>query len=232
MEPKTKFNLVSLIVVIVVLIFLVLSMTAKKHYSEKNIQNLLTPECSAGEKKQCISDEGYQGYMACENGFYSEKCFIASLDDCRVAKNQLQAVCCKGKTGLIYDCSEKTEFRAGDYVIVKTNLQKALQGSNVNLDSYKACTFTKLLVTGSEVPSHYVPGTAFYSQDVGCSTEFNANNFHQAAVSGFVPEGNGKILLSEVRIYPAATVLQTGQDALDNIPASTSVFRFEVNVIG
>lgn len=233
MESKTQFNKSSLIIIVIILILLVLAITAKKYYSDNNsanAQNLLT-KCAEGEKKQCISSEGYQGHNTCDNGFYSQTCYVASLDDCKVTESQLSVLCCKDKAGSIYNCNEKTDFNPGDYVIIKTNLKEALKQSNLNFESYKACSFSKLLTTGSDVPDHYEPGTSFSSQEVGCSKTFSAADFHQAAVAGFIPKQTGKLLLADVRVYPSNILLQTGQDALNNVDASTSVFKLEVNIV-
>ena len=238
MKPKTRFNLASLIIVMLILSLSIILMKERYNYKEKiknSLQDqhpspILNPECSAGEKKQCISNEGYQGYMPCENGAYSQKCFIASLDDCKITIGKLSAVCCKDKSGLIYDCNEKTNFKPSDYVIIKTNLQMVLQQSSVNLDTYKACAFSNLITAESEVPEHYKPDTMFYTPTVGCSRAFDAKDFHQAVFAGFVPEASSRIVLSEVRVYPANTVLANSQDAENNKGISTSVFKFEVNV--
>lgn len=235
MKPKTRFNLASLIIVMLILSLSIILMKERYNYKEKIKSSLQQPpsaECSAHEKKQCTSSEGYQGYMSCENGTYSQKCFIASLDDCRVTKNQLSAVCCKASNGAVYDCNEKTDFKAGDYVILKVNLQEARRQSNTYMRFYKACLFSKLAAADSEIPDHYIKDTAFYNNEVGCSKTFNADDFHQAAASGFVPSANGRVLLSEIRLYPNTTVLNNGQDAVDNIVVSSLVFKFEVNVVG
>jgi len=98
------------------------------------------------------------------------------------------------------------------------------------VDTYKACMFSKLLEADSNIPDHFKPETAFTVLDVGCSTVFDVNDPHQAALDGFVPLAEGDILLSEVRIYPSSLDLSTSQSAIDNKHASTQVFSFEVNV--
>lgn len=188
--------------------------------------------CDAGDKIPCTTPDGYSGFRSCDNGLYSQKCYIASLDECPINANQLASVCCRAKTGSIYACNGKTNFVQGQYVIVKTNLQMALKRSGLNISAYKACGFSKLKDAPSEVPSHYETSTEFSDTGtgVGCSPLLYSKDFHQASVDGFIPNTPGKIKIVEWRVYPDTVKLSDAADAVTKIEASTPVYTFEVNI--
>lgn len=235
MAAKRGFNLAILLVIIILLSLFVFLQQTKESYTERKTPiNPNEPElirCQPYQRADCISAEGYKGFRVCENGILS-KCYIASLDECSIKKDQLFVVCCKSKDGNLYSCDDKRDFSPGEYIIVKTNLQMAMSNLAINLESYKACGFSSLLTAESRVTEHFQKSSAFYDEqaDVGCSTLFYSKDFHQGAVSGIVPATKGKTKLVEWRIYPSNLQLSNASEALSNIDSSSSVFAFEVNV--
>lgn len=177
----------------------------------------LSSVCLTGERMTC-STQGYEGYKICESGSFSE-CVIAGPDDCSVGEGQLHAACCKLRDGSIDDCTNRQRFSPGEYIMVKTNLRKAVEESGLRLSAYKACGFSKL-------PD--MPGAV--SEDVACSPVLTAEEFNEGFASGFIPDAAGSVNLVEWRIYPAALELSNSADAVNNLRSSTSVFSFEVNV--
>lgn len=236
MEAKRKFNLAILLVIILILSLFVFLQQTKKSYTERktpiNPNEPYLVRCQPYQRTDCNSAEGYKGFRVCENGTLS-KCYIASLDECALKKDQLSAVCCKSKDGNLYSCDDKKDFSSGEYIIVKTNLQMEMSNLGINLESYKTCGFSSLLTAESRVTEHFQKSSAFYDEqaDVGCSILFYSKDFHQGAVSGIVPNTKGKTKLVEWRIYPGNLQLSNASEALSNIESSSSVFTFEVNVV-
>jgi|GEM_PF-6907543 len=188
--------------------------------------------CSEGSKRECTTPEGYVGFRTCSAGIFSQQCFISNVDECTINADETYRVCCKSVSGRLFDCTEKTSFKSGEYIIVKTNLQKAIQRSGLNLDLYKACGFSKLSKAVSQVPSHYQTGTSFSNADegVGCSSAFSSREFHQGTIDGFIPSSVGKVRIVEWRAYPTNTDLSSSEKAFSSISRSSPVFSLEVDV--
>jgi len=216
-----------LILTALIVLFLIVGCEEEVAYETSSEQQ---PECKAGGRKFCTTDEGYTGFRSCEDGFYSEECFVASLDDCATRKDELSNLCCKADDGDIYACNEKTTFKPGEYIILKVNLQKALEQSGLGINAYKVCAFSQLLPTETETPEHYKKHTEFSDDQIGCSSVLDANEFHQITINGIVPDTIGRAKLIEVRIYPETVDLTTAQLAKENIALSTLVFSFEVGI--
>ena len=231
MSVKRKFNLAILLVIALLILLFIFLQQARNSYTEKKTPSQLLQECLPHQRTECTT-EGYKGFKVCEDGKFS-KCFIANLDECHINPSQLYSVCCKSKDGILSSCNDKKEFTAGEYVIIKTNLQMALNKSGVKLDSYKACGFSNLVQVNSKIAEHYQKDTSFNDQkaNIGCSNTFYQKDFHQGAAAGFIPQSKGKTRLVEWRAYPKEATVSSPSEALSQLSSSYSVFTFEVNVV-
>ena len=225
MAAKRKFNLASLVALMIILSFFIFLQQTKKSYTES------AAECGNGQAASCLAADGSTGYRICRDGGYSQ-CFAVSLDGCKLDSKQLALVCCREPSGEILPCNGKTNFRPGDYVFVKTNLQKAMEASGINTESYKTCGFSSLSINYPETPGNPEKTTEFYDGAAltGCSGLFYSAQFHQGTTAGFIPNIRGKTKISEWRVYPETTELLTPSDAISNIDSSTAIFSLEVNV--
>ena len=233
-----RYSIAVIVIVIGTILAVFAMLQASSGISLINLLNLMrSPEpglCVPGETATCEADKGFAGFRACENGRFSEKCYLASLDDCGIGAEQVSAICCMSESGSIYDCSAKEFFSAGEYVITKVNFKKALEVANAGFVYYRSCGFSRLVKADSQVPEHYKPNTELYDEQRGviCSPVFYYEDFGQGAADGFVPDSQGIMQIVEWRAYPAGTDLSSAQAALDHYNESLPIFSFEVNVGG
>ena len=230
MAAKNRFILASSLVALLLIVLFVFVFQAKKSYNENNIPEP-QQKCLQSQRVECISAEGYKGFKICDNGKLSQ-CFAGSVGDCVLNQTQLSAVCCKDKDGKVYDCSEKKNFRQGDYVITKVNLQKALQQSGIGYSDYKACGFSDMSPVQTFTPKSYQHSTQFVDANVICSSVLYAKDYRDGTFTGLIPNVNGAFKLVEWRVYPSSAAISNPSDAKNQIGISKSIFSLEVNVGG
>jgi len=188
------------------------------------------PGCSGVEMIDCLTSDGEPGFRVCENSHFSKTCYLVNLDECRLKEEKLYNICCLEKEKLVY-CDDKEYFKQGDYIIIKVNLQKAIEEAGVDFDPYKVCGFDVLRSENETyVPKKYEIHSEF-SGNIGCSRLFRLKNFHHTSTHGLIPFLSGKVKLLEIRVYPAEVDVSSPEKAKENIDKSKIIFTYETNII-
>lgn len=184
-----------------------------------------TCECDkANEKVACTTASGYSGTKTCDGCHYGD-CYVASLDDCLLTPDRDYVICClsQGSSGDLVYCNDKREFNAGDYVIIKVDLDKAMRENNVDYDPYKACSFEKIIAQEeTELPEHYEKGT--------CSNAFYLKDERFYAGGGYVPDTTGSMEILKLMAFPAALDLSTPDKISENLDSGTEIFSLKINI--
>ncbi len=158
--------------------------------------------CANGYRQQCVTPQGFIGYHLCLNNAYTNQCYIGTLDDCKLTPSMTSAFCCKAPGQNVSDCTGRTTFPAGEYLLIKWNLQRIVQTRLPTMQTYVACIDTTLDQSNTYDPSHYTEA-ATTGGTWTCSKTLSTADYHIGAVQGRIASGDSNP--ATLYIFPAGT---------------------------
>ena len=190
----------------------------------------LAPRVFCWSKKRMFYKRRKKGFRVCENDYWSEKCYLASIDDCKIKKGNLYNVCLLDeKSGKLIYADDKESFSPGQIIIIKVDLKKAMEEKGLKFDPYKVCSLSNFKEADVYVPGHY-SHTALEDRKEGitCSDALDLKYPHYLADYTLVPDF-GKINIV-IRAWPANFDLSTIEKVKKNINQSKIIFAYEAKI--